>query len=74
MYRVFEQAIFERRLQVLKSVRAKSRRPTGRAEMAVGHPEGDCECLGDPLGKLARNIALLEGRIIAGLEGRDRRD
>jgi len=53
MGRVLEQAIFEGRLQILKSVRAESGRPAGGAEMAVRHAERDCECFGDPLGKLA---------------------
>ena len=42
--------------------------------MAVRDTERNRERLGDPLGELTGNIALLEGRIVAGLEGGDRRD
>ena len=70
MHGALEQAIFERRLQVLKAVGARRRR-IGRIQERVGRAERDREILGDPLGKFAGNIALADRRNIAGLEGID---
>ena len=73
MLGVLEDAVLERGLEVLKAARSHPGQASGRAETAVGWGKRYGECLGDPFGKFAGDIALFEGRIIAGLETVDGR-
>src|SRR4051794_21643155 len=67
MVDILEQPVLERGLEILEPVGTRCGR-INRAEKGVCRAERDREILGDALGKLAGNIALSNGRIVAGLE------
>ena len=70
MFGVLEDPVFERGVEILEAVGARRRR-IDRAEEGVGRAERYREILGDPLGKLAGNIALPHRRNVAGVEAVD---
>jgi hypothetical protein len=67
MLGIFEQPVLKERLQILETARSIHGHATRRIEPRPGRRNGDCEVLGDALGKFGRDIELLERRIVASL-------